>query len=187
MKMKKNYAMAGVGLGIVAALDNSGEIPATKKGLFLQNIWRSDPIPVKKIDSNSSSDEFMTYVTRREGPNKKVLIYCDGIEEKNGRLEKSVKKSSIFDISPARYSPTKYTPSSDFLISCDLCKKKLDGKDIYIYRGEKGFCSSECRYSQILMEEKKKKEKHYSSSSLSLSSGFSNGGQIILSPEILAS
>ncbi|XP_043692869.1 FCS-Like Zinc finger 12-like [Telopea speciosissima] len=32
----------------------------------------------------------------------------------------------------------------DFLNSCHLCRKKLHGRDIYMYRGEKAFCSTEC-------------------------------------------
>lgn len=45
----------------------------------------------------------------------------------------------------------------DFLSSCHLCKKKLHGLDIFMYRGEKAFCSEECRYKQILIDEHKDK------------------------------
>ncbi|CAN1129197.1 FCS-Like Zinc finger 8 [Linum perenne] len=45
-------------------------------------------------------------------------------------------------------------PSESFLSSCDNCGKNLgQGKDIYMYRGEKAFCSRECRYEEMLMEE----------------------------------
>lgn len=45
-------------------------------------------------------------------------------------------------------------PSSNFLSYCHYCKKKLEeGKDIYIYRGEKAFCSWDCRSQEILLEE----------------------------------
>lgn len=44
--------------------------------------------------------------------------------------------------------------NTDFLSNCYTCKKKLDQKqDIYIYRGEKGFCSSECRYQEMLLDQ----------------------------------
>ncbi|KAJ6792142.1 protein MARD1 [Iris pallida] len=44
-------------------------------------------------------------------------------------------------------------PSDDFLTSCDACKKSLDqGKDIFLYRGEKAFCSLECRYQEMLFD-----------------------------------
>ncbi|WVZ72559.1 hypothetical protein U9M48_020997 [Paspalum notatum var. saurae] len=41
----------------------------------------------------------------------------------------------------------------DFLSSCFTCKKKLEGNDIYIYRGEKAFCSANCRDQEIQLEE----------------------------------
>ncbi|CAA2985907.1 Hypothetical predicted protein [Olea europaea subsp. europaea] len=40
------------------------------------------------------------------------------------------------------------------LDECLLCKKKLlPGKDIYMYKGDMGFCSVECRCRQISMDE----------------------------------
>ncbi|KAH8482668.1 hypothetical protein H0E87_029937 [Populus deltoides] len=45
-------------------------------------------------------------------------------------------------------------PSEDFLSFCYHCNKKLDeGKDIYIYRGEKAFCSLSCRSEEIMIDE----------------------------------
>ncbi|XP_020574299.1 uncharacterized protein LOC110020511 isoform X2 [Phalaenopsis equestris] len=44
-------------------------------------------------------------------------------------------------------------PVAEFLSCCNLCRKRLDGKDIYMYRGEKAFCSKECRYQQIVSDE----------------------------------
>lgn len=45
-------------------------------------------------------------------------------------------------------------PSESFLSFCCTCKKNLgQGKDIYMYRGEKAFCSSECRDKEIMLEE----------------------------------
>ncbi|EPS73930.1 hypothetical protein M569_00831, partial [Genlisea aurea] len=45
-----------------------------------------------------------------------------------------------------------------FLNTCDSCQKKLQGKDIYMYRGEKGFCSEDCRYRQMAVEEEPKEK-----------------------------
>ncbi|PKA52319.1 hypothetical protein AXF42_Ash010215 [Apostasia shenzhenica] len=44
-------------------------------------------------------------------------------------------------------------PAADFLSCCFLCRKRLQGKDIYMYKGEKAFCSMECRYQQIVSDE----------------------------------
>ncbi|XVE81639.1 hypothetical protein DITRI_Ditri15bG0081300 [Diplodiscus trichospermus] len=45
--------------------------------------------------------------------------------------------------------------SESFLSFCYTCKKNLgQGKDIYMYRGEKAFCSRECRYQEMMLEER---------------------------------
>ncbi|XP_051136884.1 FCS-Like Zinc finger 10 [Andrographis paniculata] len=44
-------------------------------------------------------------------------------------------------------------PVDDFLKFCHFCRKKLDGEDIYMYRGEKSFCSYDCRLRAIEMDE----------------------------------
>ncbi|KAL0434040.1 UNVERIFIED_CONTAM: FCS-Like Zinc finger 15 [Sesamum latifolium] len=44
--------------------------------------------------------------------------------------------------------------SEGFLDHCFLCKQKLlPTKDIYMYRGDRGFCSVECRCRQMFMDE----------------------------------
>lgn len=44
--------------------------------------------------------------------------------------------------------------SENFLSFCYTCRKNLEQKiDIYIYRGEKAFCSQECRYQEMLLDE----------------------------------
>ncbi|XP_074584916.1 uncharacterized protein LOC141840752 [Curcuma longa] len=42
--------------------------------------------------------------------------------------------------------------AADFLSNCYLCRKKLHGKDIFMYR-EKAFCSMECRYEKMASDE----------------------------------
>ncbi|KAL1547913.1 FCS-Like Zinc finger 14-like [Salvia divinorum] len=46
---------------------------------------------------------------------------------------------------------------ADFLNSCVMCEKKLHGLDVFMYRGDKAFCSAECRCKQISMDEQKEK------------------------------
>ncbi|KAJ1268688.1 hypothetical protein BS78_07G154000 [Paspalum vaginatum] len=44
--------------------------------------------------------------------------------------------------------------SCSFLKACYLCKRELcPDKDVYMYRGDQGFCSEECRWHQILVDE----------------------------------
>ena len=47
--------------------------------------------------------------------------------------------------------------TQDFLSSCYLCNKKLHGLDIFMYRGEKAFCSTDCRDKQIRSDNYKEK------------------------------
>lgn len=49
-------------------------------------------------------------------------------------------------------------PSNNFLSFCHYCNKELEeGKDIYIYKGEKAFCSLSCRSVEILNDEELEK------------------------------
>ncbi|KAI5054781.1 hypothetical protein GOP47_0029926 [Adiantum capillus-veneris] len=44
----------------------------------------------------------------------------------------------------------------DFLSKCFRCMRQLqDGKDIFMYRGDQAFCSQECRYKQIVADDRK--------------------------------
>ncbi|XVE52108.1 hypothetical protein DITRI_Ditri02bG0095700 [Diplodiscus trichospermus] len=49
-------------------------------------------------------------------------------------------------------------PSDEFLSFCYSCKKRIEKhEDIYIYRGEKAFCSFDCRSEEIFAEEEMEK------------------------------
>ncbi|KAI3459259.1 hypothetical protein Pfo_015922 [Paulownia fortunei] len=68
--------------------------------------------------------------------------------------------SSATPLSPLGFSRRKTKTltdlgsSSGFLDHCSLCKQKLlPGKDIYMYKGDRAFCSVECRCRQIFMDE----------------------------------
>ncbi|XP_062194800.1 FCS-Like Zinc finger 5-like [Phragmites australis] len=46
-----------------------------------------------------------------------------------------------------------------FLWACSLCRRQLSpNKDVYMYRGDQGFCSEECRWQQILMDEVRERQ-----------------------------
>ncbi|KAI9196592.1 hypothetical protein LWI28_025280 [Acer negundo] len=62
--------------------------------------------------------------------------------------------------SPPSPPPTKTFPVPMFLQQCFLCKQTLlPGKDIYMYKGDRGFCSVECRCRQIFMDEEESLKK----------------------------
>ncbi|CAE6230038.1 unnamed protein product [Arabidopsis arenosa] len=53
---------------------------------------------------------------------------------------------------------------SGFLEHCFLCRRKLlPAKDIYMYKGDRAFCSVECRSKQIIMDEEESLRREYCS------------------------
>ncbi|KAI7735488.1 hypothetical protein M8C21_017846 [Ambrosia artemisiifolia] len=90
---------------------------------------------------------------RKHGPNPKTThIFGDCILERhdNEFVPKSFKCEEN-EIKPSEVE--NLYPYDDFLSFCYSCKKKLEGEDIYMYRGEKAFCSWNCRSEEILIEE----------------------------------
>ncbi|KAL1319658.1 hypothetical protein HN51_064459 [Arachis hypogaea] len=157
----KGYDLGGVGLKIVVALDNE-ELP--KRTVCVPNLNRSKPIPVCSMRNPEDGENFdvggsledYTYVTCHV-PNKTFTkVYYDGGYSdvpRHGRCYNNNNKTPSSDFVEPSCEPV--FPTSNFLSSCHLCRKKLDGKDIYMYRGEKGFCSPECRSRQMMMDERK--------------------------------
>ncbi|KAE9602504.1 hypothetical protein Lal_00049738 [Lupinus albus] len=180
----KNYNLGGVGLGIVVDLDKPCET-SPKYAVCVSSLNRSSvPIPVHSNGFQREIDvEDYTYVTSHV-PNKTFTkVYFDGGE---GEIKKHVyNNTNIIKAPTTSIEPELSFPTSTFLSSCHLCRNKLHGKDIYMYRGEKAFCSSECRSSQIMMDECKEKCRSEASRSVELSSSPYSREQIF-STRILA-
>ncbi|KAL2544834.1 hypothetical protein Fot_14067 [Forsythia ovata] len=94
---------------------------------------------------------------RKHGPNPKVThIFGDCILDCQDKLIDIFKETEEEIALPqaAECSDVLASyPSSDFLKFCYSCKKKLEGEDVYMYRGEKAFCSWSCRSQEILIDE----------------------------------
>ncbi|GJZ72659.1 cyclin-dependent kinase 1, partial [Tanacetum coccineum] len=130
----------GIGLGIIVNMDKSCE----SKAILVRQSHH--------VNANiDNEDEEYTIVTRHHKPNnnnsytRKQLVY-----DNCGDHEKLIR--SLFDISPI-VDDIK-AAGADFLSTCHECNKQLHGKDIYMYRGEKAFCSIECRSMEIAQMEK---------------------------------
>ncbi|RAL52941.1 unnamed protein product [Cuscuta campestris] len=94
---------------------------------------------------------------RTHGPNPKVThIFCDCILDCHNNAFTNFSKNGEEDVIIGLPVPPD-SIEEPFLHFCYTCKKKLEGKDIYIYRGEKSFCSSSCRSVEILIDEEKEK------------------------------
>ncbi|KAJ1384356.1 Zf-FLZ domain [Sesbania bispinosa] len=78
------------------------------------------------------------------GPNPKTTHIFDNC----------VVEGSCFHVGCTSSAIENVFPSETFMSFCFYCNKNLgQGIDIYIYRGERAFCSSECRYQGMLLEE----------------------------------
>lgn len=185
------FDLGGVGLGIVAALEKNGGGRTETPVLFRRSLSRSNPIAVTSPKNSRGSNEEMesessdeyTVVSCRAPNNSYTKVYREGrrCEDRSPFRIQSGRKSSrasVFHIAPARFGEAAGTPASDFLSSCHLCQKKLQGEDIYMYRGEKGFCSTECRYRQIVMDERRDKCSSEASRPVDVSSSPYANGQI---------
>lgn len=194
-KSLKSYDLGGVGLGIVVALDKSeepGHEVVPKHVVCTSNSNRTEPIQIQTMKHKHGfqkgvneipvgSSEDYTYVTYHHVPNKTITkVYYDGGEggiitqgyyninncnnnNNNVRVRKIPPTQTLVEDEPSY-------PTSDFLSSCHLCRKNLHGKDIYMYRGEKGFCSNECRSREIMMDERKERCRSEASRSVEISS-----------------
>lgn len=158
----KNYDLGVVGLGIVAALEKSGDhvllakhsTAAAAATAQSRSRSRSNPIPVKSRDcyrrfGEDDDDEDYTFVTCH-GLNDKsyTKVYYDGgeiarasissVKNKRTTNDSQKRNNDIFSITSTSCKEDTHSqslfPASDFLSSCHLCKKKLHGKDIYMYR-----------------------------------------------------
>ncbi|KAK1414111.1 hypothetical protein QVD17_29852 [Tagetes erecta] len=155
-----------VGLGIVVALNTNSQNPVFSVSP------RSDPVPIfskrpMKEDVDIELLEEYTCVISHVGDNliKKREYFDDGFRRKicvsnwvsggggggGGGVFCSPSSPVVVGGGGMMFDDV------GFLSSCYLCKKKLHGLDIFMYRGEKAFCSEECRYKQISVDERKEK------------------------------
>lgn len=134
----------------LAELPGPGSLPASIAGgprRFVGSVSASEV---------EQSEDYTCIIAR--GPNPKTThIFGDCILE-----PQTVGKSDEAAMEPKEGASAKSYlvvkraaagPGEDFLSSCFTCRKKLEGNDIYIYRGEKAFCSAECRDQEIMIEE----------------------------------
>ncbi|KAL5712571.1 hypothetical protein ACHQM5_014732 [Ranunculus cassubicifolius] len=101
-----------------------------------------------------SSEDYTCVITH--GPNPRTTHIFDDciVDDCCGVVGFSSLKKGDWFLSDTEEQLRMSYPSNDFLSFCYTCKKNLgQGKDIYIYRGEKAFCSRECRHQEIMFEE----------------------------------
>ncbi|WJX16352.1 hypothetical protein P8452_06390 [Trifolium repens] len=118
-------------------------------------------LPMSLSASEIENSEDYTCVISH-GPNpKKTHIFCDCILEVHAdddvieHQNKNEGKEGLFSpVVDKLQTPNQYPFGGGFLVFCNNCNKKFEeGKDIYIYRGEKAFCSLTCRALEIMIDE----------------------------------
>ncbi|XP_078442980.1 uncharacterized protein LOC144712605 [Wolffia australiana] len=162
--MARNFGCEGaVGLGIVAAMSGGGRAAASP-------LWmprrRSQPIPILSARSRDGgagprarraepddeeeaeavvSESYTCVISRLEGAPVSKKVYEGGGGGSAGDLWVCC-PPLLFE------SP----PVAEFLRRCFLCRKPLHGIDVFIFGGEKAFCSAECRSRQMGSEEQQR-------------------------------
>ncbi|XP_043726294.1 FCS-Like Zinc finger 10-like [Telopea speciosissima] len=141
-----------------ASFDNSLVMkPSSLPVSFGSGIEFMGSLSAREIEE---SEDYTCVISHGANP-RKTHIFGDCILECHGndlgickKEEKEIELSLEVKCSDGSVS----YPSDGFLSYCYTCKKKLEqGKDIYMYRGEKAFCSSTCRLQEIFVEEEMEK------------------------------
>ncbi|KAK4785002.1 hypothetical protein SAY86_001691 [Trapa natans] len=160
----KGYGAGGVGLGIVAAMEKSSR-SGMETGRATHCICGPTRVMSRPVAGDALDDsEDYSYVTCYNGPNWQP---CTRVYTADGREY----------CCGGQHGPPIF-PTSEFLSSCHSCGKKLQGEDIYMYRGEKAFCSTNCRSRQMAIDEGKERCRLEASRSDKLSSSPYSEGQI---------
>ncbi|KAJ9154519.1 hypothetical protein P3X46_027842 [Hevea brasiliensis] len=113
----------------------------------------------------------------------------------NKKAPQVISKATMMINKPSSSSSSSSLPSSSslssylsfpvptFLEHCFLCGQKLlAGKDIYMYKGDRAFCSVECRCRQIFMDEEENLRKENCSVAASKPTSASSSSSSSSSP-----
>lgn len=109
-----------------------------------------------KVDHETLNDSSRCHQGRRNQPRS----FRSDVDVDVDDEESDIRESIFSTASPASSCNDNWggLPAIDFLHSCYFCKRLLAlGKDIYMYRGDRAFCSAECRYQQIVIDEHKER------------------------------
>ncbi|KAL4385164.1 hypothetical protein GQ457_15G023100 [Hibiscus cannabinus] len=129
----------GIGLAIADTLDDKPIENNTCLETRSNKVVFGTKLRVEVPNREMELSEEYTCV-KSHGPNPKTTHIYDN----------SVVKSCCSVLEEAKCAGK----SDNFLRFCHTCKKNLQQKIdiyIYIYRGERGFCSQECRYQEMIL------------------------------------
>ncbi|XP_008465643.2 FCS-Like Zinc finger 8-like [Cucumis melo] len=158
-------------IGLALIEDKNDDSKPTKSVIFSAKLRLQIPPPDSTVDgggnhNNNNNDNIGTLMTvkemevceeytcvKRHGPNAKITHIFDNFVVKT-LVDDYCHYGSSCNFSMADRRKKKKMNNNDFLRFCYTCKNDLQlTNDIYIYRGEKGFCSHECRNQEMLLDE----------------------------------
>ncbi|XP_020270523.1 uncharacterized protein LOC109845663 [Asparagus officinalis] len=97
----------------------------------------------------------LLYAVASKRASQNRLVGLRILIESQHRESNVVTKTTLLTVGGRKKS----LPEGGFLKSCFLCRRELSlDKDVYMYRGDQGFCSVECRCQQILLDERREFE-----------------------------
>ncbi|CAK8571896.1 unnamed protein product [Lathyrus sativus] len=148
-----------LGLGLVGVLKDEYEQPFHRNSEKLRNrkvVLGTDQLRVKipfesesefgckMNDSSSSSEKGVLSLSEMEVYEEYTCVISHGANPKTTHIFDNCVVGSYCSV-----------PNSlNFLSFCYTCKIHLQHtKDIFIYRGEKAFCSQECRNQEMMLDE----------------------------------
>ncbi|PSR94809.1 hypothetical protein CEY00_Acc25563 [Actinidia chinensis var. chinensis] len=164
---KPNSGMVLFGSNLKIQIPKSPNSPSDFGIKNRDSQFSSSPSPFGSLNSSAQTQVFSGSLSPSEmelsedytcvishGPNPKTTHIYDNcvVESCGGVVELSDLKKELS--SSKKSNSPRETETESFLSLCYTCKKSLEqGKDIYMYKGEKSFCSSECRYQEMLFDE----------------------------------
>ncbi|CAK9325863.1 unnamed protein product [Citrullus colocynthis] len=168
-KSPRDFEKGVVGLGIVAAMTDSDKIheafmsskAVSPRSCSIPIVSSAKPAANFRGGFNLEKEllpevldelsESYTCVTSHFGNRLfEKRVYFNGELELVDSRSSNVVRSGVFSTSPMSFGVAERGfCAAEFLSSCCLCGKHLHGLDIFMYRGEKAFCSVECRDKHI--------------------------------------
>lgn len=161
-KSPRNFQDGVVGLGILVAITDSTHArqaicfsPSPRSTTPISIVSSAKPAANFGGDLNSENFDELS-----EDYTCVISHLGDNLMKKHVHIGDDKKSCSVITASPRKNHMGQFKEkfwNDDFLTSCLLCKKELHGLDIFMYRGEKAFCSVECRDKEITSEDQKEK------------------------------
>ncbi|XP_072995659.1 FCS-Like Zinc finger 10-like isoform X2 [Typha latifolia] len=139
-------------------IKNCDDVPKSSVAMLVPNYISDGLISPLSMSSIPQSEDYTCIISH--GPNPRTThIFGDLILETHISRSLTVGSGKYWEgkegfprvVKSSEDLP--FYPCNDLFSFCCSCRKKLkEGKDIYIYLGEKAFCSSECRENFIAEE-----------------------------------